>query len=98
HHARERDVAVQHLVHLFRAEEEIRLLSRSRTAIVVGPQEPEALVVADHLAADEPGLVGEQDVAATRAVELAVALYRGDAPLDALALLGGHPEDLEDPL
>ena len=46
-HPREDHVAVQHLVHLARLEEEV-------VAAVLGPQEPEAVRVAHDLALDEP--------------------------------------------
>jgi hypothetical protein len=52
-------------VHLLGAEEEVLLG-------FLGLEEPEAVRVADDLALDEPGLVGDQQVAAAVAVEAGV--------------------------
>ncbi len=82
--ASEHDVAVQDLVHLLRAQEKIVFLAG------LGAQEPEAVGMADHLALDEPRLVGDEDRAAPVAHDLPFALHGTQAPLEALALLGAR--------
>src|SRR5207253_1268106 len=85
-HAREDHVAVQRLVHLLGAEEEIglSLTARSSTTAILGTQEPEAVGVPDDLALDEARLVGDEDRAAAVAHHLPVALHRMEAPLEPL--------------
>jgi len=89
-HAHQHRVAVQRLVHLLGAEEEV-------VAAVVGPEEAEAVGVAHDLALDEARLVRQQQGAAPVAHHLALALHGGDAPLDAFALGGAvHAEPLDE--
>src|SRR6185312_9884353 len=52
----------------------------------LGAQEPEAVGMSDHASLDEAGLVGKEQRAAAVPEDFALALHRGDPPLDALAL------------
>jgi hypothetical protein len=78
-HAREHDVAVQHLLHLLLREEEIVLS-------IVGLEEPVAIGMTDHLAANEARLVGDEDRATAVAHDLPLALHRGETARKAFPL------------
>ncbi len=81
--ARGRAVAVQHLVHFARIEEEIG-------AAVVRDQEAEAVGMALDAAADEVELGGDAQLALAVQQQLAVALHRFDAAEERVA---GPPID-----
>ena len=76
--ARGRAVAVQHLVHLARIEEEVR-------AAVVGHEKSEAVRMALHGAGDEVELRDDAELALAVREQLAVALHRVDAAEERIA-------------
>ena len=89
-HAREHGVAVQGLVHLLGAEEEV-------LGAVLGLEEAEAVRVPHDLALDEARLVGDEDGAAAVAHHLAFALHGRQAPAEGFALFRLDVQQVRDP-
>ena len=78
--ARDHAVAVQHLVHFLRTEEEVG-------AAAVAHEEPESIGMSLHPAANQIEFRHHADRVAAVAHDLAVALHGGDAPRERLALV-----------
>ena len=82
-------VAVQHLVHLARVQEEV-------VAAFVGHEEAEAVRMTLHGADREVELGDDAQLALAVGEELAVALHRGEPPVERVARDGRHAERLLD--
>ena len=82
-------IAVQHLVHLARRQEEI-------VAAGIGNQETEPVRMALDRAGDEIELGDDAKLALAVDEQLAVALERGDACVEAVLLLAAHAESRRD--